>query len=371
MRKKILIIGGHVTPALAVIEKLESTTQWEILYVGRTHALEGDRSISVEYQLITNRKIPFRTLTTGRLQRSITRYTLVSLLKLVYGCIQGFLIVMRDHPAIILSFGGYMAVPIAFAGWILHIPIVTHEQTMRPGLANRVIDRFAQKICISWPESKKYFSENKVVQTGNPLRKEILQQHKKLVFKEKLPLIYITGGNLGSQTINKVVEEIVPQLLTSYTIVHQCGNAQNEKDYKRLLALARRLPHKLQQRYYLSPFIDAEHIGWVFHTARLLVTRAGANTITEIIALEKPSIVIPLPWSGNNEQLQQAHFLEQHNAGIVITQEILTSSLLHDKIKEAFMKEETLQANLKKLSSYIDYDAAGKIVRVLEELVGS
>lgn len=144
MIKKIVITGGHLTPALAVMEKLREQG-WQIVFFGRQHALEGDSSVSVEYQTITKLGISFISLTAGRLQRSFTRYTVFSFLKIPIGFIQSFYYLIKFKPTVILSFGGYVALPVALAGWMLKIPIVTHEQSVVPGLANKIIFKFAKK----------------------------------------------------------------------------------------------------------------------------------------------------------------------------------------------------------------------------------
>jgi len=158
MRKKIVVTGGHLTPALAVIEKLRQDG-WQIVFFGRKHALEGDPAVSVEYKILKEQGIPFVNLTSGRLQRSLTRYTISSLLKIPLGLIQSFYYLLKFKPNVILSFGGYLALPVALAGWILRIPIVTHEQSVIPGLATRIITHFAKKICVSWPQTMEMLKE--------------------------------------------------------------------------------------------------------------------------------------------------------------------------------------------------------------------
>ncbi|TSC54300.1 MAG: UDP-N-acetylglucosamine--N-acetylmuramyl-(pentapeptide) pyrophosphoryl-undecaprenol N-acetylglucosamine transferase [Microgenomates group bacterium LiPW_16] len=198
---KIVITGGHLTPALAAIAELKKEG-WEILFIGRKHALEGDPSLSVEYRVIKELGISFVPLTAGRFQRSFTRYTILSLLKVPLGFIQSLYWVARFKPNLILSFGGYLALPVALSGWILGIPILTHEQSVIPGLATKIIARFARRVCVSWPQTTEHFPKEKVVLTGNPIREEVLKKYqvssiKYQVSNEDLPLIYITGGSLG------------------------------------------------------------------------------------------------------------------------------------------------------------------------------
>src|SRR5437016_2502209 len=165
--KKVLITGGHLTPALAVLEELQSK-KWSVAYVGRKYALEGDTSFSAEYQVIHQKDISFHNITTGRLQRSFTRFTLLSLLKIPIGFLQSTFILLQERPSLVMSFGGYIAVPIVIVAWLCGIPIITHEQTIKPGLANRIIAWFADVICVSWKESASHFPAAKTVVTGNP-----------------------------------------------------------------------------------------------------------------------------------------------------------------------------------------------------------
>ncbi len=169
---KLLIVaggGGHFAPALSVIEKLPK--DWDLLLVGRKYSLEGDAALSLEYQTAERMHIPFRMLTTGRIQRKLTRHSLLSLLKTPIGMVQALSILRDFKPDVVLSFGGYVAVPLVLAAHFLRIPIIIHEQTFGAGLANKISSRFADKVCISWEESRKYFPNGKVVVTGNPVRK--------------------------------------------------------------------------------------------------------------------------------------------------------------------------------------------------------
>ena len=225
---------------------------WQIFFVGRKYPLEGDKAVSLEYRIIEKLGIPFFELTTGRFQRRFTRYTISSLFKIPLGLIQSFFVIKKTSPDLILSFGGYLALPIVLTGWFLKIPIVTHEQTMSPGLANKLIAFLAQKICLSWPETPKNFPKKKAVLTGNPIRKEIFNYQLSIInyqlSEKKLPLIYITGGSLGAHSINKVVMQILPKLLKKYRIIHQCGDSQAYQDFKKLQVTSCKLQEKLRKR---------------------------------------------------------------------------------------------------------------------------
>ncbi|MBI4096937.1 MAG: glycosyltransferase [Candidatus Levybacteria bacterium] len=164
----VAIIGGHLSPALAVIDAKPSGV--DVLFIGRKHALEGDQARSFEEKVISEKGIPFHALTTGRLQRKLTRHTMVSLFKLPYGAVQAFSLLGKTKPDVILSFGSYVSLPVVIAASMRNIPVVIHEQTLEAGLANKIAARFATKICISWESSMPFFPREKTVLTGNPIR---------------------------------------------------------------------------------------------------------------------------------------------------------------------------------------------------------
>lgn len=370
MKKKILITGGHLTPALAVIESLPKK-DWDITYLGRKYALEGDSAVSAEYTTITAQGIHFEVLKTGRLQRKLTVHTIGSLFKIIQGIWESFRIIRQLRPSIVLSFGGYVALPVALVAWASGIPVITHEQTMRPGLANRIIGYFARAVCVSWPDTVAFFPGEKTICTGNPLRASLFKSTKKLPLSVSLPLLYITGGSLGSQSVNRLIEPIIPALLRRFTIVHQCGAADNNRDYKRLQKLTRTLPKQLQKRYYVAPFINPENVGWILRTATLVVCRSGANTITEIIAFQKPSVLIPLPWSGSGEQLEHAQFMADHDAAVMVAQETATAQQLQTAISDVSVHAQRYQQALKRISIPDPATAARTITTLLEQQIAS
>jgi UDP-N-acetylglucosamine--N-acetylmuramyl-(pentapeptide) pyrophosphoryl-undecaprenol N-acetylglucosamine transferase len=333
---KIIIIGGHLAPALSVIEALPKDT--DILFVGRKYALEGDSALSLEYKTITSLKIPFVGLNTGRLQRKMTEYTLLSLLKLPFGVIKSFLILAKFRPDIVVGFGGYVSIPVIFCAFLLRIPVIIHEQTMEVGLANKIASFFAKKICISWDSSRKHFPKDKVVWTGNPMRKFRVSDTKFLIFNNKLPIILVAGGSSGSHAINVLMEGIVGELLTKYNVIHQVGDSQKYRDFDRLEKLRRNLPEQLRENYILQKLIDPSAIGDLFNLSSLVISRSGVNTVTELVHFEKPSILIPLPFSQYDEQLRNAQFLEKIGLGIVLKQSELNEKKLLKVIYKMFDK---------------------------------
>lgn len=372
----IIICGGHLTPALAVIEELKNPSAIShkplaILFIGRKHSMEGDSAVSQEYKIITRMGIPFISLAAGRLQRKFTRYTIPSLLKIPVGFFQALWWVGKFKPDIILSFGGYLAVPVVIAGWLWQVPTVSHEQTTVSGLANKIIAYFAQKICVSWPQSADHFPKKKVVLTGNPIRREIFKINKNSPYPipdTLYPVIYITGGSLGSHVINETVVKCLPELLEKYIVIHQCGDSEKYNDYEKLKSASRRIKAELQEKYKFTQYVGPEDIGWVFNKADLVIGRAGANTVTELAALGKPAILIPIPWVGNSEQLKNAEVLANIGAAVILPQDKLNGEELKKQIDSMFDDFKNYRKNAKEATKLVNLSAASKIVKVINEV---
>ena len=364
---KIILTGGHLTPALAVIEELSSKGRsasgrksHKILFIGRKYALEGDPALSLEYKTINSLKIPFASITTGRLQRIFTRHTIPSLFKIPFGFIQAFKIVNDFRPDVVLGFGGYLSLPVIFSAFFLRIPIVIHEQTLDGGIANRIASKFAQKICISWETSQRFFPKEKTVLTGNPIKAELL---KSKIKNQKSKIIYITGGSLGSHVINILVEGSIEKLLQKFNIIHQTGEAKEYNDFERLQALKNNLPGDLKKRYVLKKFLNSFEVSRAITNSDLVVSRAGINTICEIMFLQKPSLLIPISFS--SEQARNALFLKKLGLAEVFLEKNLTSVKFQNAIESMTKNIEIYKKNIHAAKSLIKKDAAKKIARVV------
>jgi UDP-N-acetylglucosamine--N-acetylmuramyl-(pentapeptide) pyrophosphoryl-undecaprenol N-acetylglucosamine transferase len=363
---KIILIGGHLAPALSVLDALPKNTQ--VLFVGRKYALEGDSALSLEYKTITSLNIPFVGLNTGRLQRKLTKFTLFSLLKLPFGVIKSFVILIEFMPDVVVGFGGYVSIPVVFCAFILRIPVVIHEQTMGVGLANRIVSLFAKKICISWESSRKYFSKDKIVLTGNPVRRLstfILPTGGASIFNNKLPIIYVTGGSSGSHFINLLIEEIIGELLKKYNVIHQAGDAQEYHDFDRLKHIKDGLPEKLRDRYILEKFIDPSGVGDLLNLSSLIISRSGINTVTELMYFEKPAILFPLPFAQGDEQLKNAKFLERIGLGIVLRQAKANGKQLLKTIRLMIRNIDNYRMDRKKIINLPGKNAAQNIISVI------
>lgn len=365
-RKTIMITGGHLTPALAVMAMLDD--HWRIGYIGRKHALEGDAAFSQEYRIIRDRGIPFRAITAGRIQRKFTVHTLWSLFKIPVGFSQALYFVWRDRPNVVFSLGGYVALPIVVAARIFGIPVVTHEQTMTPGLASRIIAKLAQKICIGFPGDRATYQDQKIIITGNPLRPELTEKPKPLNITITRPLLFVTGGNLGSHSINVLIERLLPDLLKNYTVLHQTGNAAQFGDFERLSNLKQKLPGNLAKQYHPFAYIDAQFMGWVFQQAHIILGRSGANTITELIFFHVPSLLIPLPWSGSGEQRIHAQYVSIHHGAVWLEQKNANPETLRSALAEIERNYWEMQRNLRNLADQLPKNPARKIYDVIESV---
>lgn len=364
---KIAIIGGHPTPAFAVIEQMPQDA--EVVFIGRKYMMEGDLTPSFEYSVIKEKRIPFVPLNTGRIQRTLTSKTIPSMLKVPAGFVQAVNILREQKPDVVLGFGGYVSVPVCMAAQLLRIPFIIHEQTLEAGLANKLLAKFATKICISWQQSAEFFPQRKTVLTGNPVREFKKTQLRSHITGEELPLIYITGGSTGSHAVNALVEGCLEELLKQYRVVHQTGDAQEFQDFKRLSELKASLPQKLQKRYDHIKFIAPDMVGAYMQKADLVIARSGMNTVTELLHFGKPCFLIPLPHGQRNEQLKNALFVKKVGIGEFALQDELTSEKLFNQIEsmlEHIMKYKIYSNHAQQL---VRSDAASEIIRVVYEVV--
>jgi len=331
---KIVITGGHLAPALGLIDSLSK--QDSVIFIGRKYALEGDKSLSLEYIEISKRNISFLALTTGRFQRNFSTQTIPSLSRMPRAVLQATSYLRRIKPDVVLSFGGYLSVPVGLAAKILGIPLVIHEQTLEAGLANKILTKIATKICISWENSRSFFPEAKVVLTGNPLKKFIKSQYTPLfsASDQNLPLLYVTGGSTGSHAINKLIEEEVVELTNSFCVVHQTGGAEEFSDYERLVKIQASLPLENRKRYVVYKYISSEILGGILESASIVFSRSGINTVSELIFFGKPALLIPLPHGQKNEQLKNARFLEELGLAEVVLQKNATAQVVSTKLLE-------------------------------------
>lgn len=372
-KKRIVVTGGHLTPALAVIDELLERGNWEIFFLGRKYTAEGEKTPSVEGEIITQKGIWFFDIAAGRIQRKFTSQTLPSALRIPLGFFRSLWYLAKIRPQVILSFGSYVSVPVVIAGWLLRIPSVAHEQTAVLGLANKINAFFVKKIALSWPQSLSDVSKEKAVLTGNMIRKELFRVDKKfwrtLKYGQNLPLIFITGGNQGSHTINQAVRSVLPQLVKKANVFHQSGHLSGLADFEELEKARDQLPENLKKCYHVKKYLLAEEMGPFLNKASLVISRAGANIVTELAALGKPGLFIPIPWSAGNEQAKNAQMLVDVGIAEILPQRKLSGTSLLKLVDQMMTNLDQYKKNAPQAKKLVKLDAAKKVADLVEETV--
>lgn len=369
---RICLTGGHVTPAIALIRELKKRGYEDLIFIGRATMMEGDKTPSIESTLVPQLGVRFLTINPGRLQRSFTLRTIPALLRTPWGILQSLLLLLRESPQVVASFGGYVALPVVIAAWMLRIPVVTHEQTVVVGLANKIISFFATRIAVSFESSLKYFPRRKVVLTGNPVRQEIFEvRSKRFAFTTRRPVIYVTAGNQGSHIINTTVAQILPRLLENYVVVHQVGAAGITDDFEALSKTSSSWPEHLRRYYYMERYIGPEDIGALLGSADLVIGRSGANTVADLAARRVPAIFIPLPFAAHDEQTKNARLLVDAGSAVILPQAELTpdrllavTEMMIENIKK-YKKAATAAKKLVRLDAAAKL--AGEVIRVAQK----
>jgi len=362
---KLLITGGHFTPAVSLIAALQKKykTSVSIIFVGRKYQSEAEKTLSLEYKEIIKRNIQFIHLETGRLTRVFNAKTIISALHIPLGFLNAFGIMQKERPDLVFSFGGYIALPMVFWAYCFRIPVYTHEQTIHPGLANRIIGMFAKKIFVAFEESKEYFDERKVKVVGNPVRDSILKIIKKpFVITKDRPVLYVTGGSLGSHSLNIHIFSLLPKLLKKYIVIHQIGDTKEYEDYEKARLLKKTLPADLRKYYYPRKHFFENEVGYVYSVTDLVIGRAGANTFFELLVLKKPALFIPLPWAAYNEQHRHAEIFEKYGIGEIFHQSDTTVHLF-SRIENMIENLDRYEKNFTSLQHLYKRNAADLILK--------
>ena len=253
--------------------------------------------------------------------------------------------------------------------FFLKIPSATHEQTTVAGLANKIISPFVKRIFLTWKETKKYFPPEKTILVGLPLRTEVFKNRRtKYQFEEKLPTILIIGGKQGAHIINQTVFAILEKILAKYNVIHQCGLSSLYNDYQKAKEIRAKLETKKRQRYRIEKYIFPEDIGSAFARADLVVSRAGAHTIYELLALGKPAILIPYPFLHQDEQGKNAKIVEKLGLGKIILQKNLAPNILYHSLTTMMAQLDKYEKVKKKAKKLVILEAGAKMVREIEKL---
>lgn len=347
--------GGHLMPLVAVARKIkEKVPEVEFFFIGPKGDLEND--------IMGQENIPIKNILTGKLRRYFSFQNFIDLFRIPIGIIQSLWILLVLMPDAIFSKGGSSSFPVVMAGWLYRIPILIHESDSNPGLANSMLGKLSNRVAVAYKEAEKYFPAAQVVLTGNPLRENInkgdAQRARQFFgFSESKKVIYVTGGSQGAKSINDRILRILPELLKKYQVIHQTG----ELNIGEVNRIAGEMGFKIGHNGYYTVAFIKENLEDVFAMADLVISRAGANTISDIAANNKPSILIPLETSANNHQKMNAYSLAKIGGCIVLEENNMGENMLLRKIDE-IMEDENLRNKLSKnIGTFYHPEAAEKI----------
>ncbi len=346
---KLLFTGGHITPALAFIEYLKAKhPEVTMIFVGRAYSRNGQKSH--EQEELEQLGVPFIPFTTGKILRRNWSALPKELWLFLSSFFTALAIIGEQKPTAVVSFGSYFAVPLVFAAWIWRIPIITHEQTRSAGIANTTIATYATCVALSHKESEPFFPSKKTKLIGSLLRKPLFakQPTKPTWYTPSTkPLLYITGGNQGSEIINTTIAQCLPQLVKKWQVIHQCGNQTATRNYQQeLLAKRQTLSPSLRTNYSVFEWITERDLAWIYQNATAAISRAGANTTEELLRAQLPSIFVPLPFSHRDEQLLNARAVAKTGGALLLPQQQLTPHNLIKNLDTVLMQQKKMKKAL-------------------------
>lgn len=342
--KRIILTGGgtagHVTPNMALVPTLIDEG-YDISYIGSYNGMEK--------KLIEDIGIPYYGISSGKLRRYFDIKNFSDPFRVIKGFFEAKTLLKKLKPDVVFSKGGFVTVPVVMAAKKLHIPVIIHESDMTPGLANKLSIPSASKVCCNFPETIKHLPEGKAVLTGSPIREELFQGDRReglrlCEFTEDKPVLLIIGGSLGSVAINNAIRDNLDALLEKYQIIHLCG--RNNLD-QRLLE---------KKGYQQFEYVKKE-LKHYFACADVVVSRAGANAICELLALRKPNILIPLGLDASRgDQILNAKSFEKQGYSYVIQEKDVTGDTLLNAVNTVFdHRQDYIQAmNQSKLANPIE-----------------
>ena len=352
--KRIVLTGGgtagHVTPNIALLPSLREHG-YEISYIGSHDGIEKD--------LAKSNDLPYYGISCGKLRRYLDLKNLRDPFRIIKGFFEARKLLKKIKPDVIFSKGGFVSVPVVLAAKTRHIPVISHESDMTPGLANKISMPFAWKICCNFPETLKNLPPEKAVLSGSPIREELFtgdkEEGRKICgFNTDKPVLLVTGGSLGSAVLNEALRKILDPLLKEFQVVHLCGKGN-------LDASLNNIEGYKQIEYANTEMKD------LFALSDLVISRAGANAICEILALNKPNILIPLSKNASRgDQILNARSFEKQGFSVVIEEEELTDEKLLNDIRTLFNNKASY---INIMSSNDQLNAIDTIVGLIEEAV--
>ena len=352
--KSIILTGGgtagHVTPNLALIPYLKKEG-WDIKYIGSKNGIERE--------LIEKEGIPYFAISTGKLRRYASMENVKDIFRVVEGIHEAKQLIKKLKPDVVFSKGGFVAVPVVLAAKAYKVPVICHESDITPGLANKIAMPFAKKVCTTFPETVKYIKKDKGINTGTPIRDMLFSGNKAegldiCGFTDEKAVVMMMGGSLGSVKINNVLRKDLDSLLEKYQIVHICGKGNFElslmgkKGYTQFEYVSEELPH-------------------IFAAADIIISRAGSNSISEFLALKKPSLLIPLSAKASRgDQILNAKSFEKQGFSMVLQEEDMNEKSLLDAVNKLYDEREKYIANMNE--SHLS-NGTEQVMKVIREAV--
>ena len=351
--KRIVLTGGgtagHVTPNIALIPRLRELN-YDICYIG---SYDG-----IEKKLIEEFHIPYYGISSGKLRRYFDPKNFSDPFKVLKGIGEARRTLKELKPDIVFSKGGFVSVPVVLAAKRLHIPVIIHESDLTPGLANKICIPSAAKVCCNFPETLSHLPAGKAVLTGSPIRQELLRGNAIAAlefchFTANKPVILVMGGSLGSAAINDTIRGVLPELLKNFQVIHLCGKGKLD-------------PHLTDVQGYVQFEYIKDELRDLFALADIVISRAGANAICELLALHKPNILIPLSAKAiRGDQILNARSFEAQGFSIVLEEESVTNLTLLNAIQTLMDNKETYIQAMKNSNQQ---DSIATITGLIEEL---
>ena len=350
--KRIILTGGgtagHVTPNIALLPRLKELG-YDIHYIGSY--------TGIERELIEQFQIPYHGISSGKLRRYFSMQNFTDPFRVLKGFGEANKLIKSLKPDVIFSKGGFVSVPVVMAGRKCHVPTIIHESDMTPGLANKLSIPSASKVCCNFPETLEHLPEGKAVLTGSPIRQELLSGSKDAALKfcgftSDKPVILIIGGSLGSVIVNNAVRAILPELLKDFQVIHLCGKDKADESLKDLKGY-------VQFEYIKHELKD------LFALADVVISRAGANAICELLALHKPNLLIPLSANASRgDQILNARSFERQGFSMVLEEEELNDQNLLKTIRTLYNQRDSYISAMKNSSQQ---DSIDIIIGLIEE----
>lgn len=358
--------GGHFYPLIAVAEEITSIIDTKNLADTSIYFISDK---PYDKKALYENGIIFKQVNAGKLRKNFSLKSISDMVMAITGIIEGFFTLFSIYPDVVFSKGGYSAFPTVFAAKLLGIPVIIHESDSVPGRVNRWSGKFARAIAVSYKQEVDYFPKDKIIHTGQPIRRDYLEAtkegaHEFMNLEKQTPVILILGGSQGSQSINMAMEETFNTLLKDYQIVHQVGKA-NYEDMKKITD-ATLVDNDFKYRYHIFDYFNTLSMKMMAGVADIIVTRAG-STLFEIAHWGIPSIVIPLPNSHANHQIKNAYNYAREGACIVIEENNMSDQLLIFEVNR-IINEEKIRSKM--IAGAKRFAVEGASRKIAEEIIG-